>query len=175
MTAADLHPQGSQEEEEAAAGRPYRWGLLVTRRRRVVFAVLAVLTAAGLVLVPRFSSSLSNGAGIWVPGSQSSRAAGLLARELPATGGNQAVLVFTSRTLTASDPGFRRVVTAAARDVSTVNGVSGVTLPFGVAARELVAPGGHTALAVVALSGDEQKAQQTASRITTAAAAAAAG
>jgi RND superfamily putative drug exporter len=174
MTATDLDRAGSRE----AAGRPgrlYRWGLLVTRRRRVVFAVWAVLIAAGLAFVPGFMSSLSMGAGIWVPGSESSRAAALLARDLPATGGNQAVLVFSSRMLTAADPGFRRVVTAAGRDVSAVRGVSGVTLPVGAAAADLVAAGGHTAIAVVALRGDEQQAQDAAGLLTTAAAKAATG
>ena len=174
MTTTERHPAGPRQ----AAGRPgwlYRWGLLAAQRRRVVFAVWAVVFAGGLALVPAFMSSLSMGAGIWVPGSQSSRAAALLARDLPATGGQQAVLVFSSRTLTAADPGFRRVVTAAGREVSAVKGVSGVTLPVGAAARDLVAPGGHTALAVVALRGDEQKAMDETSRITAAAAAAETG
>lgn len=83
--------------------------------------------------------------------------------------------MFSSRTLSASDPAFRRVVTAAARNISKINGVSGVELPFGAAARALTAPGGHTALAVAALSGGEQKAQEVSSLLTTAAAEAATG
>ncbi|HUY51915.1 MAG TPA: MMPL family transporter [Streptosporangiaceae bacterium] len=156
----------------AVPGRLHAWGLLVARRRRVVLAVWAVLIAAGLVFVPRLASSLSM-TGLWVPGSQSSRAAALLARDLPAAGGNQAVLVFSSRTLTAADPRFQRVVTAAARKVSAIRGVRGVELPSGAAARALVAPGGRTALAVVALGSDEGSAEKLAPRLAAAAAAAA--
>jgi RND superfamily putative drug exporter len=171
MTASMLHPAGAGDRP-ARPGLLYRWGTLVARRRRVVFAVWAVLLAAGLALVPKFSSSLSQGIA-WVPGSQSSQAAALLTRDLPAVGGNQAVLVFSSRTLTVSDPGFRRVVAAAARDVSAVRGVNGVRLPYGAAARGLVAPGGHTALAVAALTSSETKAVKLAPRLDAAAAAAA--
>jgi RND superfamily putative drug exporter len=151
----------------------YRWGLLVTRRRRVVFAIWAVLIAAGLAFVPRFISSLSL-TGLRVPGSESSRAAALLARELPAAGGNQVVLVFSSPVISAATPDFERVVAATARNVSAIRGVSHVELPYGAAARDLIAPGGHTALAVVALSGsDEGKAEQLTPRIDAAAATAA--
>ena len=161
--------------QDAAARRStgaralYRWGLLVARHKVVVFALWAVLVATGFAFAPRFTSSLSMGAGEWVPGSQSSRAATLLARELPATGGNQAVVVFSSRSLTVADAGFRYVVSAAADAVQRVRGVSGVQLPFGKEAGGLVAPGGHVALMVVALSGDEELAQNLASPLTRAA------
>ncbi len=169
MTTTDLHPTDRAEPTRRDCGL-YRWGLLMARRKRLVFAVWAAAIAAGLVLVPKFTSSLSMGAGLWVPGSQSSRAAALLARDLPATGSQQEVLVFSSRSLTAADPGFQRVMATAARDVSAVSGVRSVTLPVGAAARDLVAPDGHTALAVVALRGGEQQAMMTASRVSTAAA-----
>jgi putative drug exporter of the RND superfamily len=171
MTTADLRTESSAH----AAGRRgplYRWGLLAARRRRVVLAIWAVLIAAGLVLVPRFLSSLSM-TGLWIPGSESSRAAAVLERDLPAAGGNQAVLVFSSRSLTAADAGFQRVVASAARDVSAIKGVGGVEVPAGAAARALVAPGGHTALALVALGGDEGRAEKLAPRLAAAAAAAA--
>jgi putative drug exporter of the RND superfamily len=174
MTTADLCPAGSRH----SARRPgwlYRWGLLTARRRRLVFAIWTVLIAGGLALVPRFTSSLSMGAGLWVSSSESSHAASLMASELPATGGQQALLMFSSHTLTSADPGFRRVVTATAHDVSGLHGVSGIQLPVGAAAQALVAPGGHAALAVVALSGGEQQAIKTAPRVATAAAKAATG
>jgi RND superfamily putative drug exporter len=152
--------------------RLYRWGALVARRQRLVFLVWALLLVAGLGFVNQFTSSLSM-AGLWVPNSESSRAAATLQRELPAVGGTQAVLVFSSRTLTATDPGFQQVVAAAARNVSAIGGVSGLELPSGPAARALVAPDGHTALAVVALGSDEGKAEKLAPRLTSAAAAAA--
>jgi RND superfamily putative drug exporter len=159
---------------EAHGGDPlYRWGLLVARRKRVVFAVWTVLIVAGLAFVPRFISSLSL-TGLRVPGSESSRAAALLARDLPAAGGNQLILVFSSRTVSADAPSFRRVVSAAGRNVSAIPGVSHVELPYGVAAPYLIAPSGHTALAVVALStSDEGKAEQLTPHIDAAAVAAA--
>lgn len=171
MVTAVARQKGSVEAV-GPGGSLYRWGLLVARRSRLVFAVWAVLIVAGLVFVPRFISSLSM-TGLWVPGSESSRAASLLERDLPAAGGNQAVLVFSSRTLNAADPGFQSVVTSAARNVSAISGVSGVELPLGTAASALVAPGGHTALAIVALSSDEGSAERLAPRLAAAAAAAA--
>ena len=168
----DLRPGGSDALAGAGPGHLHRWGLLMARRKRVVFMVWALVILAGLGLLPQFMSSLSM-TGIFVPGSESSRAADLLARELPATGGSQAILVFSSGTLTSTDPDFRTVVTNAARNVSALSGVTGVELPYGVAATALTAPGGHTALAVVALGGGEQEAMQLAPRLAAAAGSAA--
>jgi RND superfamily putative drug exporter len=170
MTTA-VRPQSPADAAERR-GPLYRWGLLAARHTRVLFAVWAVLIAAGLVFVPRFVSSLSM-TGLWVPGSESSRAAAVLERDLPAAGGSQAVLVFSSRTLTAADPGFQRVVASAVRGVSAISGVSGVQRPSGAGARALIAPGGHTALALVALGGDEGRAEELSPRLAAAAAAAA--
>jgi putative drug exporter of the RND superfamily len=166
QTAAALRPR----HPDGSASRLHRWGLLVARRRRVVFVIWLLLAAAALGFVPRFSSSLSIGSGLWVTGTQSSRASAILSRDLPAAGGQQATVVFSSRTLTVTDPGFQRVIAAAARAVSEVSGVSGVQQPAGAAARALVAPGGHTALAVIALRGGEQQAMTEASRVSAAAA-----
>jgi RND superfamily putative drug exporter len=129
-----------------------------------VFAVWVVIIAAGLSFAPRFFSSLSM-TGIWVGGSQSSRAAALLSRDLPATGRNQVILVFSSHALRAEDPRFQEVVSRASHLVSRLPGVTGVELPTGAAAGVLTAPGGHTALAVVALGLDEGKAEKLAPRI----------
>lgn len=119
------------------------------------------MIVAGFAFLPRFSSSLSMG-GLWVPGSVSSRVASLLANELPRLGGNGAVLVFSSHTLKVDDAGFRRVVTSATHNVSGVGDVSGVEVPYGVPARELTAPGGHTAIALVGLRGDEGRTEHLA-------------
>jgi RND superfamily putative drug exporter len=171
MTASDLH-SATIAEAGTRPGLLYRWGMLAARHKRLVFAVWVVLLIAGLAFLRQFSSSLSSGM-TWVPGSQSSRAAGLLARDLPAAGGNQAVLVFFSRTLTATDPGFQRVAATAARKISAIPGVGGVQVPSGAAARGLVAPGGHTALAVAALPSSETEAVKLIPRLDAAAAAAA--
>jgi len=160
-------------EMRGDSGAPlHRLGLLVARRKRVVFAVWVLLIVVGLGFLPRFMSSLSM-TGVYVPNSESSRAAALLARDLPATGASQAVLVFSSPTLRADDPAFRGVVQHAGRAVSSLRGVSGVELPTGAAAAALTAPGGHTALAVVALRGGELEAMRLAPRVATAAAIAA--
>lgn len=167
MATAGVRPSGLGEAG-GTGGAMHAWGLLMAHRRRRVFAVWAVLIAAGLVFVPRFSSALSN-AGLWVPASESSRTAALLASELPAAGGTQAVLVFTSPALTVADPGFQRVVAATARAVRAVPGVTGVEVPAGAAARALTAPGGHTALGLVALGGDEGEAERLAPQVAAAA------
>lgn len=136
-----------------------------------MIAIWSALIALGLVFVPRFISSLGM-TGLWVPGSESSQAAALLSRDLPAAGGNPAVLVFTSHTFTAADPQFEQVVASAARKVSSFPGVRGVELPSGAAARALVARSGHTALAVVALGSDEGRAEALTPQLLSAAAAA---
>ena len=171
MTASRLH-LASIGTAAARPGVLYRWGSLVARRRRVVFAVWVVLLAAGIAFLGQFSSSLAQGMA-WVPGSESSRAAALVNRNLPAAGSNQAILVFSSRTLTAADPAFQRVVAAAARNLSAVRGVSGVQLPLGPAARGLVAADGHTALAIAALPSVETKAVKLSPKINAAVVAAA--
>lgn len=137
-----------------------------------MFAVWVVLLAAGIALLGQFSSSLAQGMA-WVPGSESSRAAALVNRHLPTAGSNQAVMVFSSRTLTVADPQFQRVVAAAARNVSAVRGVRGMQLPAGPAARSLVSADGHTALAIAALPTVETKAVKLSPKIYGAAAAAA--
>jgi RND superfamily putative drug exporter len=111
--------------------------------------------------------------GFWVPGSESSRATGVLTRELPRVGGDEAVLVFSSRTLSVDDPGFRRVVASATRNVSALGQVSGVELPYGVAGPALTAPDGHAALALVGLTGGEGQAEHLTPRLIAAAAPAA--
>ncbi len=169
--ATDFRPEGSAGPAVAEGSPLYRWGLLVARRRRVVLAAWALMIVAGFAFLPRFSSSLSMG-GLWVPGSASSRAASLLANELPRLGGNGAVLVFSSHTLKVDDAGFRRVVTSATHNVSGVGDVSGVEVPYGVPARELTAPGGHTAIALVGLRGDEGRTEHLAARLIAAASAA---
>jgi RND superfamily putative drug exporter len=169
--ATDIRPEGSAESGNAGGSPLYRWGLVVARRKRVVLVAWALLIVAGFAFLPRFSSSLSMG-GLWVPGSESSRAASLLARELPRVSGNEAVLVFSSRTLGVDDPGFRRVVANATHNVSAVRDVSGIELPYGVPARELTAPGGHTAIALVGLRGNEGQTEHLAARLASAATAA---
>jgi uncharacterized membrane protein YdfJ with MMPL/SSD domain len=62
QAAAALHPR----HPDGSASRLYRWGLLVARRRRVVFVIWLLLAAAALGFVPRLSSSLSIGSGLWV-------------------------------------------------------------------------------------------------------------
>jgi RND superfamily putative drug exporter len=170
MTGTSTHPAPTSVDRTDES-RLHKWGILVARRRRAVFALWAVLILAGLVFVPRFVSSLSE-TGMWVPGSQSSQAATLLARDLPAAGGTQAVLVFSSRTLHASDPGFQQVVASSARRVRALSGVHAVEVPSGPAAKVLVSPDGHTALAVVALESDEAKAEKLGPTLAKAAAAA---
>jgi hypothetical protein len=64
------------------------------------------------------------------------------------------------------DPGFCRVVANATHDVWAVRDVSGIGLPYGVPARELTAPGGHTAIALVGLRGDEGQTEHLAARLT---------
>lgn len=162
-------------KRERRSDRLYAWGLGVAKHRRLVLAVWAVLIVAGALLVPKFSSSLGMGTGIWVPRSESSRAATLLAKRLPATGGQQAMVVFSSSTLRAGDPAFRQVVAAAARKVARIKGIGGIELPIGPSARMLTAPSGHTALAVIALRGSEQQAMDESALVTAAAATVATG
>ncbi len=124
----------------------------------------ALLVLAGLLFLPRFNSSLSLG-GFWVPGSESSRASNMLSQDLPQLSGSEAVLVFSSRTLNVNDPTFRTVVDDTAHSVSKLRGVSGVELPYGVPAPALIAPGGHTALALVGVPGGETPSEHLTPRL----------
>jgi RND superfamily putative drug exporter len=157
---AVLQPRTAGSPEADGIRTPlHRWGLLVARRKGIVLIVWALLVLGGLVFLPRFNSSLSLG-GFWPPGTESARASNLLAHELPQLSGSEAVFVFSSRTLNVDDPAFRSVVSDTTQRASMLHGVSGVELPYGVPARALIAPGGHTALALVGIPGGESPSER---------------
>ncbi|HLJ68500.1 MAG TPA: MMPL family transporter [Chloroflexota bacterium] len=133
-----------------------RWGHFVYRRRRLVlsaalpFLVLALL-GFRVGVAPNFNAQ---------PPVEAGRALTLIDRELPKLG-NSFVLIFTSRTRQASDPGFRAAMLAALGPLARDPIVDSVETPYNTTAgvaRGLISTDGHRALALVSVKGSNRQA-----------------
>lgn len=125
---------------------------MARHRGAVIFAwAIALLVCASL------SSTLEqvlSAPDYSVDNSQSSQVEQMLARSFPGAGGEQDALVFYSRSLRATDPGFRAVVARVLRAARGQAGVVGVLGPYGGhGAPAVISAGGHAAVGRVALGG----------------------
>ncbi|MFE0808527.1 MMPL family transporter [Streptomyces sp. NPDC058848] len=94
-----------------------RIGAFVVRYRYAVMAGWLVLVAASLAALPSLSRMLQP-PDITVDRSASAAASELIAERFPDVGGRQVMLAFTSRTLPADDPAYRRTTRAVSSAMS---------------------------------------------------------
>ena len=130
----------------------FRLGTSLARRPWAALALWAVLTAAGVWLLPRFQERLT-GPPLTVTGSESDLAQELVGREFEEPFAEQAVIVFESERLSVDDPAYRRVIEEAIGAISGRSGVIAVIGPRDPRARDQISADGHVAAAVVGLSG----------------------
>jgi RND superfamily putative drug exporter len=148
--------------------------MAVARRHRLVLALWLPLLAGAAALQPVLEARLA-APDYTMSGSESSRARGMIGDRFPSLGAEQDVLVLRSRTLTADDPAFRRVVERTLAAVGRRPGVTGVVSPYDELAGGRVSADGHTALALVGLGGDDAARSRLADDLQRAAALEAAG
>ncbi|MFB8276394.1 MMPL family transporter [Nocardia colli] len=146
----------------------------MARQRRWVFAGWVVAVGVGVIGLPCLLGSLL-APPTEVAGSESQRASRILADALPTLGDESVIAVLHSEGLRASDPPFRRAITAGMRSLAHEADVSGVLLlpVAGDPTREIALPetfeawrasfhDEHTAYVYVGLAGDDRRRQQRA-------------
>ncbi|MEV6556989.1 MMPL family transporter [Nocardia sp. NPDC051756] len=151
-----------------------RVAVIMARHRRRVFAGWFVAVAIGLIGLPHLLGSLL-APPTEVTGSESQRASRILSEALPTFGDEPVIAVLHSERLRASDPLFRKAITAGMRAVAHEKDVSGVLLlpVAGDPTREFALPetfeawrssfrDEHTAYVYVGVTGDDRQRQQRA-------------
>jgi putative drug exporter of the RND superfamily len=147
---------------------------MARHRRAVLFA-----WAIALLVCAMLSSTLKqvlSAPDYSVDNSQSSQVEHMLARSFPGAGSEQDALVFYSRGHRATDPVFRAVVARVLRTTRSQAGVVGVLGPYGGrGVPAVISPGGHAAVARVALGGDGRERFKNAGEVQSAIARASGG
>src|SRR6266849_2515729 len=103
------------------------WGRFVYRRRWPVLAVSGVLLLASIFIVIQGGKLQSGG---FIETSESGRASRLIERELPRAGAATFTLIFSSDTLNATSPEFRKALDAALAPLRSDPRVAAITTPF---------------------------------------------
>jgi len=138
--------------------RFYRLGLFASRRRWLILIAWVALLVAAMPFVGKLTTRLSSG-GFEVPGSQSDQVAQTVKRDFPQRTEFSSLLVVHSDDLTAQDSDFRDVVETARDNLLKAPGVSAVVDPFASqASSRLISKDGHTVIAEVNLSDDQDQA-----------------
>ncbi len=103
------------------------WGHFVYRFRWIVLIVsVAMLIASGAIASQ--GGKLESGG--FIETAESGRASKLIERELPRAGGSTFTLIFSSDTLTATDPAFRTAVDAAMATLKADPRIDSISTPF---------------------------------------------
>lgn len=147
-------------------------GRIVARRRWAVIIVWSILIGTGILLAPHFENRLS-GPPLQVSGSESQRAADIIAQNFAHPVAEQDLIVFRSDTLTVDDPAYQHVIENAVQAVAGQPLVTEVIGPFDPRATTQVSSDGHVAAALIGLHGTDRDRQRLAPELTQAAAAAA--
>ncbi len=152
---------GAAEELPAASdSEPVRrdplshWTRRVTTRPRVVIAVwsiVLILCAAGYPLLELRLQAPD----LTVDRAESVAVQRLIAAHFPGLRAEQALLVFDSGTAVVDAPEYRVQIERARHAVESVGGVTVLAAPGDLGARQLVSDDHRTALAVVAIEGDQ--------------------
>jgi trehalose monomycolate/heme transporter len=135
------------------------WGRGLFRRRRLILSLTLVLVAFGVVWGTGVFGKLSSGDNFTPPASQSQREANQAARVF---GRNDAdvVVLYSSPSMTVSDPGYRQAVTAALSGLPRAD-VTGVTTYWSSGSPSLVSADRHATYAVLQLTGADDAARHT--------------
>jgi RND superfamily putative drug exporter len=152
---ADLRRVRRRSGVRASFGVFERVGGFAYRRPAVVLSGWAVAMAVAALALPRLSGVLSE-AGLYAEGSDSREAALALQRSFPGRPSSVAFLVFTSDSLSTSDPRYRAVVDEATVQAGELAGVDRVIPPGTYSG--MVGEDGRTSYALVQLSSGDSAA-----------------
>jgi RND superfamily putative drug exporter len=140
------------------------WGVAMVRHRRLVVGLWVLLLVASGALYPSLRHAL--GAPDYrVAGSQSTRVEQLLETRFPNVGSEDDALVFYAHRHTASDRTYTQFIDSLLAVMKHRSGVKGVLSPFSTEAIGQISSDEHSAVAVVALTGNPQQRFENASRL----------
>jgi RND superfamily putative drug exporter len=122
----------------------------------MVLALWGLVLIASAALYPPLHRALG-APDYLVAGSQSARVEKLVEKQFPNLGTETDALVFHSRSQTTSTDAYRHFVASLVKTVRHQKGVKNVVGPFDEGAVLQVSPDEHSAVAVVALTGDSQR------------------
>ncbi|WP_320782490.1 MMPL family transporter [Streptomyces sp. CRN 30] len=117
-------------------------------RRRLVTVLLWLLTLAGVATAAALTGT-SYSDDYDVPGTESGRAAALLAEGFPGLGGDSDTVVWRTDSGTVRAAAVEQTMSATLRDLSALPGVAGVTGPYDDADAGRISEDGRTAYATV--------------------------
>jgi len=137
-----------------------------------VLSVWAAVLVSSAIAYPHLMSALVP-SDYSVGGSDSAAVTHQMETEFPSAGAEQDVVVFDSSSLTIGDAAYMKTVNRVLARVRGERGVVSVLGPTEPGAREQVSAGGHAALAVVGLSGNDRQRADRAESLQDAVAAAA--
>ncbi|MGN6757565.1 MAG: MMPL family transporter, partial [Thermomicrobiales bacterium] len=137
-----------------------RWGAAMVKLRWFVLIFWIVLIPIAGGLGASKASSVLKGGGFFSPGSESDKAAAILASDFNAAANNNALIVFHSDKLTVDDSAFQQAVTDTTTRVQGVDGVSSIASYYKTHDNGLLSADKHTTLMVVTLKGTEDDASK---------------
>jgi RND superfamily putative drug exporter len=135
---------GRPQEQLGVVARVAQW--VLTRRRTVVIGWLVLLLGALGVsgaVGTRYANDFS------LPGTESQRAADLLARDFPAQAGDSDQIVLAARQGTVTDAAVRARVEPVLAAVARLPHVTGVVSPYTAKGAQAISPGGKVEFATV--------------------------
>jgi putative drug exporter of the RND superfamily len=140
-----------------------RWGRFVYRWRWATLVVSALLLALSVVAILAGGTLAGNGGfGANLPAGKAAKLVNDEIQPQQAASGSNFTIIFSSSTLTATDPAFQAAVEQAVASLKTDPRVTGVTTPYTVPAIEqprLISKDSHQALVTVDLGDKSIQAQ----------------
>ncbi|HET8628203.1 MAG TPA: MMPL family transporter [Thermomicrobiales bacterium] len=137
-----------------------RLGALMVKLRWVVLVCWIIILPVAGALGASKAASVLKGGGFVVAGSDSAKAADVLAKRFNASGDNNALVVLHSSSLTVDDPAFQSAATTAVQNLKGVAGVNTVVDFYDTHDPSLVSADRHTMLVLAVLNGDEDAVQK---------------
>jgi putative drug exporter of the RND superfamily len=128
----------------------------MARHRWWVLGVWVVLLVLAVLVYPHLMKNLS-APDYSVTGSDSARVTELLKSDFSSAGAEQDVIVFSSDTLTVTDPQYRDVIDRVVKDVKGQTGVVAMVSPTDVGAESQISEDGSAAFASFGLNGDDRQ------------------
>ena len=131
----------------------FAWGRLIYRRRWPVLILSVVLMGLSVAVLSAGGTLKSGGI---IQTSESGRATKLISDQLPKVGGSSFQLVFSSPTLTVTDPAFKAAFEQAIAPLRTDDRVTQILTPYDPVpqAASLASKDGHAAVAAIGLKDD---------------------
>ena len=133
------------------------WGHIVFRRRWAVLILSVVLMGLSVGVLSAGGTLKSGGI---IQTSESGRATKLISDQLPKVGGSSFQLVFSSPTLTVSDPAFKTAFDQAIAPLRTDDRITEIRTPYDqfAQAAALASKDGHAAVALINLKDESAAA-----------------